>query len=75
MLIDDYSSASKSGNVNKLQVINRFLQVLIDSGLSKREAEKHLKPEEKELLEEAKYMEARKNEYGRKWGAPETIYN
>jgi hypothetical protein len=34
MLLDDYSSASKSGNVNKLQVINRFLQVLIDSGLS-----------------------------------------
>lgn len=75
MLLDDYSSASKSGNVNKLQVINRFLQVLIDSGLSKQEAEKHLKPEEKELLEEAKYMEARKKEYGRKWGAPETIYN
>jgi Flp pilus assembly CpaE family ATPase len=66
MLLDDYSSASKSGNVNKLQVVNRFLQVLIDSGLSKHEAEKHLKPEEKELLEEAKYMEARKKEFGRK---------
>jgi hypothetical protein len=26
-----------------------------------------LKPEEKELIEEAKYLEARKKEYGRKW--------
>ncbi len=67
MLLDDYSSASKKGDVNKLQVITRFLQVLIDSGLSKQEAEKHLKPEEKELIEEAKYLEARKKEYGRKW--------
>ena len=66
MLLDDYASASKNENVNKLQVIRRFLQVLIDSGLSQREAEKHLKPEEKEMLEEAKYMEARKKEYGRK---------
>jgi len=49
-----------------LQVIARFLQVLVDSGLSQREAEKHLKPEEKEMMEEAKYMEARKKEYGRK---------
>ena len=65
MLLDDYASASKSGNVNKLQVISRFLQVLIDSGLSKHEAEKHLKPEEKELLEEDRYMQARKKEYGR----------
>lgn len=50
-------------------MIARFLQVLVDSGLSQREAEKHLKPEEKEMMEEAKYMEARKKEYGRKWYA------
>jgi len=69
MLLDDYSSTSKNENVNKLQVIKRFLQVLLDSGLSQREAEKHLKQEEKELLEEAKYMDARKKEFGRKWKA------
>lgn len=67
MLLNDYNSASKNENAQKIQVIKRFMQVLEQSGLSKHEAEKHLKPEEKELLEEDKYLEARKKEYGRAW--------
>lgn len=59
------SYGKKSSNLDKLKATKDFLQVLEKNGNSKQMAESFLSPEQKELLEEDKFVQAQKKKYGR----------
>ena len=58
-------TARANANLKKSKTINEFVGVLKDAGMSDAQAAKHLSMEDKEILEEEKFMEARKKQYGR----------
>lgn len=63
MVCESYSK--KSSNLDKLKATKDFLAVLEKNGNSKQMAESFLSPEQKELLEEDKFVQAQKKKYGR----------
>lgn len=52
-------------NLARLRTIHTYLETMEKSGMSKQQAEKMITKEEKEMLEEEKFLEARKKQYGK----------
>lgn len=52
-------------NLARLRTIHTYLETMEKSGMSKQQAEKMITKEEKEMLEEEKFVEARKKQYGK----------
>ena len=67
MLIDSYNSGThRADNLLRAKTINKFSEVLKKNGLSDAEIQKnHLDLEDKEALEEAKFYEMQKKQYGK----------
>lgn len=57
LLLDSWNVGKEKSNLAKIKATQRFLEVLEQSGLPKKEAEKHLTAEEKALLEEQKFVD------------------
>jgi type II secretory pathway component PulF len=60
MLLASYNQTDKNKNDAQLATARRFLEVLLESGMSLKEALKRLSAKERELIEEDKFIEMRK---------------
>ena len=58
-------TARADSNLKRAATIKEFVGVLKSAGLSDKQAAAHLNLEDKEVLEEQKFVEARKKEYGK----------
>ena len=67
MLIDSYNRGTyRADNLAKARVLKDYVQVMKDAGMSEKEIENnHLSLEQKETLEEEKFVAAQKKRYGK----------
>lgn len=65
MLLSSYNATATNKHEAQLATAKRFMEVLLESGLTYNKALEHMSQNEKELLEEAKFVDARKKQYGR----------
>lgn len=65
MLLASYNQTDKNKHDAQLATARRFLEVLLESGMSQKEALKRLSAKERELIEEDKFIEMKKKQYQR----------
>lgn len=64
-LVDNYNSGTHRSNLAKAQTLKNMLSIMKDAGLTDKQAEARLSLEDKEILEEEKFIEAQKKRYGK----------
>ena len=64
-IVTQFDDGKKGGNVAKLRMLKSYIETMEQSGMTKNQVQNTLKKEEKELLEEEQFVEARKKQYGR----------
>ncbi len=67
MLIDSWNTGTyRANNLAKAQTLKKYIKTLEDAGMSQKEIEKHhLSLEDKEALEEDKFVELQKKRHGK----------
>ncbi len=65
MLLESYNRTEEVKNAAQLATAKRFMEVLLNSNLKYHEALKYLSARERELLEEDKFVQAKKKQMGR----------
>lgn len=59
------TESNKDSNLARLRTLHTYLDTMVKSGMTKAQAEKMITKEEKEMLEEERFVEARKKQYGK----------
>lgn len=67
MLVESYNTGTyRANNLAKAQTLKKFVDVMKQSGISERDIQNnHLSLEDKEVLEEDKFVQAQKKRYGK----------
>lgn len=60
MLLSSYNMTAQNKHDAQLATAKRFVEVLLESGMPYKQAVERLSAKERELLEEAKFVEMRK---------------
>lgn len=64
-LVDNYNTGTHRANLAKAQTLRNMLGIMKDAGMTDKQAEARLSLEDKEVLEEEKFIEAQKKRYGK----------